>query len=207
MHRTDGRLYISSPNVSPSPPSSYIYSHFLSPSFGCTCRGPSKNYAERDCVSLKLQLDCGFLGNSPDFYAHSLPPSVAPRDSFSRIDVYFRRISLPRRYRQTPLISLSLSLFQPSPCHLSRKRRWDLTLCGSDVFRASRRATWINRAPICRYALSTRAPLHCGGNRWYFANRLNALLNDADTRQTPCPTNAIIATQYYYISGANVLRC
>lgn len=163
-------------------------------------------------TSLKLQLDCGFLGNSPDFYARS-PASVASRDSFSRY-----RCVLPPRFAPSAipsnavesLISLSFSssllFFIVSSLSLSQ------TALGFNALRfrclrTSCRAMRINRAPICRYAQSTRTPLQRGGNAWYFANRLNALLNDADTRQTPCLTNAIIVTQYYYISGANVLRC
>lgn len=141
------------------------------------------------------------------------PPHPSRRGiRFLDIDVYFRRVSLPRRYRQTPSSRSSLFLFPPLSFFLSSPVSLSQTALGCNALRfrclrTSCRAMRINHAPICRYAQSTRTPLQRGGNAWYFANRLNALLNDADTRQTPCLTNAIIVTQYYYISGANVLRC
>lgn len=113
------------PNVSLSPPVfplslplSFSLLLSLARSLGCTCRGPSKNCART--TSLKLQLDCGFLGNSPDFYARS-PASVASRDSFSR----YRRV-LPPRFAPSAIPSnaaeslISLFLFLPlSPFFLS----------------------------------------------------------------------------------------
>lgn len=112
----------------------------------------------RQGPSVKLRLDCGFLGNSLDFYVHSPNPSHRGI-RFLVLDVYSTRVSLPRRYRQAPPSRSSLPFFLfiyfSASCLRSRKQRRDLMLCGSDVFRASRNTTRINRAPICRYAWST----------------------------------------------------
>lgn len=73
----------------------------------------------RQNPSVKLRLDCGFLGNSLDFYVHSPNPSRRGI-RFLVLDAYSTpRVSFPRRYRQAPpsrsslsfFLSLSLSLF------------------------------------------------------------------------------------------------
>lgn len=159
--------------------------------------------------SVKLRLDCGFLGNSLDFYVHSPNPSHRGI-RFLALDVYSTpRVSLPRRYRQAPpsrsslSFSLSLFIYFPASCLRSGERR-DLMLV---VQMFSVLPATLRELIARRFAGMHGQHAHIRGQHWYFANRLNALLNNADARQTLCPTNTIIATQYYYISGANVLGC
>lgn len=202
------------PNVSYSFTHTFSHSLSLSPSLPlspsslrCTCSSSKTAPGPVGEVTVRLWLSREFSG-----FLRAFSQSVASRDSFSRTRcVLHSSCFTPSAISSSttePLISFLLSFFLfiyfSVPCLHCRKHR-DLMLCGSDVFHASRNTTGINRAPICRYAWSTC--MYIRRQRWYFANRLNALLNNADAWQTLCPTNAIIATQYYYISGANVLWC
>lgn len=145
MHRADGRLYISSPEC-------ISLSLSLTLSLRCTC-SPSKTApGPVGEVTVRLWLSREFSG-----FLRAFSQSVASRDSrFLVLDVYSTpRVSLPRRYRQAPSNRSSPSFPSLFVYFLCRKQCRDLMLCGTDVFRASRNTTRINRSPICRYAWST----------------------------------------------------
>lgn len=165
MHRADGRLYISSPECI-TLFLSLTHTHSISLSLSsvshslslrCVC-SPSKTAPEPiGEVTVRLWLSREFSG-----FLRAFSQSVASRDSFSRTRcVLHSSCFVPPAISSSttePLISFVLSLslalfiyFSVSRLR-SRKRCRDLMLCGSDVFRASRNTTGINRAPICRYA-------------------------------------------------------
>jgi len=161
MHRTDGRLYISSlPNVS------FSLSLSLSLSLSFSFTHTLFQFATlavlrklRQDPSVKLRLDCGFLGNSLNFYVHSPNPSRHVTGfvfSYSMCTplLVFRSLGDTVTHHRIAHLSLSFCLFiyLCVSCLHSCKRCQDLMLCGSDVFHPSRNTTRINRALICRYA-------------------------------------------------------
>jgi len=121
MHRTDGRLYISSPECifflsrsrHLSFSFSFAFSLFLSFTLSLSFT-PLHLRSFENCarpvgeVTVRLWLSREFSG-----FLRAFPQSVAPRDSFSRTRCCTPCVSLPRRYPQAlleRLVCLSLSL-------------------------------------------------------------------------------------------------
>ena len=112
--------------------------------------------------SVKLRLDCGFLGNSLDFYVHSPNPSRCVAGfvfSYSTCTplLVFHSLGDTVTHHRIAHLSFSFCLFIYPCVSCLHSCKWcrDLMLCGSDVFHPSRNTTRINRALIYRYAWST----------------------------------------------------
>ena len=172
MHRTDGRLYISSlPNVSfslslsLSLPLFLFHTHSLSVRYTCS---PSKT-ASGPIGEVTVRL---WLSREFSEFLRAFSQSVASRHGIRFLVhsmctplLVFRSLGDTVTHHRIAHLSLSFCLFiyLYVSCLHSCKRCQDLMLCGSDVFHPSRNTTRINRALICRYAWSTCVRTHVRG--------------------------------------------